>query len=412
MAIEVVIPTVGESVATVFIARWIAKEGDALAAGQPVLEIDSDKASMEVPAPAAGVLSKRLFEEGAEVAIGAVVALLSEVGASVSAPEPTAPAATEEPSRPAQSGPAARQVAAQAGVALSEVPGSGTRGRILSQDVRAAAEQAERAPNGNPGVVPPSVTSAAVASAAVSGGVTAPAPAATGALEEIVPMSPMRRTIARRLVEAQHTAAMLTTFNEVDCSAVMELRKRYQDRFQERHGLKVGFMSFFVKAAVEALKEFPAVNAEIRDDHIVYKRYYNIGVAVSGPKGLVVPVLRDADRLSFAKVEQGIGELAKKARDNKLALDDFKDGTFTISNGGVFGSLMSTPILNPPQVGILGMHAINDRPVGVNGQIVLRPMMYIALSYDHRIIDGREAVSFLKRIKELVEAPERILLEV
>ena len=205
---------------------------------------------------------------------------------------------------------------------------------------------------------------------------------------------------------------MLTTFNEVDCSAVMDLRKKYQDRFQERHGLKVGFMSFFVKAAVEALKEFPAVNAEIRDDHIVYKRYYNIGVAVSGPKGLVVPVLRDADRLSFAKVEQGIGDLAKKARDNKLTMDDFKEGTFTISNGGVFGSLMSTPILNPPQVGILGMHAINDRPVGVNGQIVLRPMMYVALSYDHRIIDGREAVSFLKRVKELVEAPERLLLEV
>ena len=412
MAIEVVIPTVGESVATVFIARWIAKEGDTLAAGAPVLEIDSDKASMEVPAPAAGVLSKRLFEEGAEVAIGAVVALLTEVGAVA---EPAAPVATAqavvaepaEPSRPAQSGPAARQVAAQAGVALNEVPGSGTRGRILSQDVRAAAEQADRAPNGNPGVVPP-----AVASAAVSGGVSAPAPAATGALEEIVPMTPMRRTIARRLVEAQHTAAMLTTFNEVDCSAVMELRKKYQDRFQERHGLKVGFMSFFVKAAVEALKEYPAVNAEIRDDHIVYKRYYNIGVAVSGPKGLVVPVLRQADRLSFAKVEQGIGELAKKARDNKLTLDDFKEGTFTISNGGVFGSLMSTPILNPPQVGILGMHAINDRPVGVNGEIVLRPMMYVALSYDHRIIDGREAVSFLKRVKELVEAPERLLLEV
>jgi len=408
MAIEVVIPTVGESVATVFIARWIAKEGDVLAAGAPVLEIDSDKASMEVPAPAAGVLTKRLFEEGAEVAIGAVVAHMSEGGA-VAEPVAAAPVAAEpaEPGRAAQSGPAARQVAAQAGVALNEVPGSGTRGRILSQDVRAAAEQAERAPNGNPGVVPP-----AVASAAVSGGVSAPAPAATGALEEIVPMTPMRRTIARRLVEAQHTAAMLTTFNEVDCSAVMDLRKKYQDRFQERHGLKVGFMSFFVKAAVEALKEFPAVNAEIRDDHIVYKRYYNIGVAVSGPKGLVVPVLRDADRLSFAKVEQGIGDLAKKARDNKLTMDDFKEGTFTISNGGVFGSLMSTPILNPPQVGILGMHAINDRPVGVNGQIVLRPMMYVALSYDHRIIDGREAVSFLKRVKELVEAPERLLLEV
>jgi 2-oxoglutarate dehydrogenase E2 component (dihydrolipoamide succinyltransferase) len=408
MAIEVVIPTVGESVATVFIARWIAKEGDVLAAGQPVLEIDSDKASMEVPAPAAGVLTRQLFEAGAEVAIGAVVAELGEVGA-VAAPAAAAASVVEaaEPGRAAQSGPAARQVAAQAGVALNEVPGSGTRGRILSQDVRAAAEQAERAPNGNPGVVPP-----AVASAAVSGGVSAPAPVASGALEEIVPMTPMRRTIARRLVEAQHTAAMLTTFNEVDCSAVMDLRKRYQDRFQERHGLKVGFMSFFVKAAVEALKEFPSVNAEIRGDHIVYKRYYNIGVAVSGPKGLVVPVLRDADRLSFAKVEQGIGDLAKKARDNKLSLDDFKEGTFTISNGGVFGSLMSTPILNPPQVGILGMHAINDRPVGVNGQIVLRPMMYVALSYDHRIIDGREAVSFLKRVKELVEAPERLLLEV
>ena len=225
-------------------------------------------------------------------------------------------------------------------------------------------------------------------------------------------MSPLRRTIARRLVEAQQTAAMLTTFNEVDMSEIMATRKRYQDQFVKRHGIKLGFMSFFVKATIEALKEFPAVNAEIDGTDMVYKNYYNIGVAVSGSKGLVVPVIRDADRLSFAETEKAIGALAGKARDNKLSIADFQDGTFTISNGGVFGSMMSTPILNPPQVGILGMHNILQRPVGVNGEVVLRPMMYLALSYDHRIIDGREAVSFLVRIKECIENPERILIEV
>jgi len=273
-------------------------------------------------------------------------------------------------------------------VDLEKVSGTGKKGRITRADVEAAAS-----------------------TAVAQGGQSAPAPSQTGPTER-VRMTPLRRTIARRLVEAQNTAAMLTTFNEVDMSQVMAVRKRYQDRFVKRHGIKLGFMSFFVKAAVEALKEFPAVNAEIDGDHVVYKRFYNIGVAVSGPKGLVVPVLRDADRLGFAETELGIRELALRARDNKLRVEDFKEGTFTISNGGVFGSLMSTPILNPPQVGILGMHAINQRPMGVDGGIELRPMMYLALSYDHRIIDGREAVGFLKRIKECVEAPERILIEV
>jgi 2-oxoglutarate dehydrogenase E2 component (dihydrolipoamide succinyltransferase) len=389
--VDVTIPRIGESITSVFIARWLKKPGQSVAEGEPLFEVDSDKASMEVPSPSAGVLTETLASDGDEVLIGAVVARI-DPAASASAPA-SAPAAVATPAAPAEvrAGPAARQEASKGGVDLQGVKGTGPRGRVTSDDVRR---------NDVPAVAP-----AAVAPATVS------ASSAPGAVER-VPMTPLRRTIARRLVEAQNTAAMLTTFNEVNMQPIMDLRKDYQDRFVKRHGLKLGFMSFFVKATIEALKEFPAVNAEIDGNDILYKNFYHIGVAVSGPKGLVVPVVRDADRMSFAQTEAAITELATKARDNKLRMEDFQHGTFTISNGGIFGSMMSTPILNPPQVGILGMHYIIERPIGENGQIVLRPMMYLALSYDHRIIDGREAVSFLVRVKECLEDPQRILLEV
>ncbi|MCP4810180.1 MAG: 2-oxoglutarate dehydrogenase complex dihydrolipoyllysine-residue succinyltransferase [Proteobacteria bacterium] len=388
--VELKIPQVGESIATVLISRWLKKPGDAVAAGEPVLEIDSDKASMEVPSSVAGVLVEAIGEEGDEVPILSVVARIDETAEVPAAAEATPAPETATPGA-APAGPAARAAAREADVDLTEVKGSGPKGRITRADVEKAAEQT---------------------TAVAQGGVAAPAPTQGTLPIERVRMTPLRRTIARRLVEAQNTAAMLTTFNEIDMGAVMDTRKRYQDQFVKRYGIKLGFMSFFVKATIEALKEYPAVNSEIDGDDVLYKRFYNIGVAVSGPKGLVVPVLKDADRLGFAETELAIKELAVRARDNKLRIGDFQDGTFTISNGGVFGSLMSTPILNPPQVGILGMHAINQRPMAYEGGIALRPMMYVALSYDHRIIDGREAVGFLKRIKECIEAPDRILLGV
>jgi 2-oxoglutarate dehydrogenase E2 component (dihydrolipoamide succinyltransferase) len=404
--IDVPIPQIGESITHVFVSRWIAQPGQAVKEGDGILELDSDKASMEVPAPVSGVLAETLAEEGDEIEIGAVVARIDETATASDASADAGDASDDEGAEdtsdsqaaadagssrkasadgPTRAGPAARQAASEKGVDLDSVKGTGPRGRVTRADV---------------------------SSAAASGGVQAPAPVDTSARTERVKMTPLRRTIARRLVEAQQTAAMLTTFNEVYMSAVMALRKRYQDVFVEKFDIKVGFMSFFVKAVIEGLKEYPAVNAEIDGDEIVYKNFYNIGVAVSGPKGLVVPVIRDVDQMSFAGVEQAIREVAIRARDNKLRLDDFKDGTFTISNGGVFGSMMSTPILNPPQVGILGMHNIVQRPVVVNGEVEARPMMYLALSYDHRIIDGREAVSFLVRVKECIEDPQRMLLEV
>lgn len=402
----VVVPTIGESISSAYISQWYKQVGEAVSEGDDLLEVDSDKASLAVPSPVSGVVVELVAEEGDEVPIGATIAYIDTTAtASAPAPDPAqaaSPAAVEDAgegraatpsSKGPQTGPAARQVAASTGVDVASVTGSGVRGRVLSKDVEAAAQS-----------------------------VPAPAPAPqppvdnTARTERVV-MTPLRRTIARRLVEAQQTAAMLTTFNEIDMSRVMGLRKQYQDRFVKKNGRKLGFMSFFVKAVIEALKEFPAVNAEIdtsdpKKPAVIYKHYYNIGVAVSTKRGLMVPVVRDADRLSFAETEAAIGALAERGRDGKLTLDDFKDGTFTISNGGVFGSLMSTPILNPPQVGILGMHTIQRRPVAVGDKVEIRPMMYVALSYDHRIIDGREAVSFLVRIKECVENPERILLEV
>ena len=385
--LEVNIPQIGESITTVFISQWLKQPGDTVAEGDPLLEIDSDKASMELPAPAAGVLVEQLAAEGDEVAVGALIARLDPSGEVPVVAKTASPATAVMVDAEVRAGPAARRKAGQQGVDLADVQGSGPRGRIVSGDVAQ--------PRGG------DASSLPVERTVESDGRT-----------ERVRMSPLRRTIGRRLVEAQHTAAILTTFNEVDMTAIMALRKQYQERFVAAHGIKLGFMSFFVKAVIEGLKEFPAVNAEIDGSDILYKKYYNVGVAVSGPKGLVVPVLRDADQLSFAEVEQGIAGLAGRARDNKLTLADFKDGTFTVSNGGVFGSMLSTPILNPPQVGILGMHNIIQRPVGVDGRIELRPMMYLALSYDHRIIDGREAVQFLVRVKECIEAPDRILYEV
>lgn len=404
---ELKVPQIGESVATAFIAQWFKKPGEYVEEGETIMEVDSDKASLEVPSPVSGVVLELVADEGDEVGVGSTIAWIdtaAERPAGATAPaaaaEPVAPdAAASDAARQAtpsakgpQTGPAARQAAASTGVDVRSVEGTGVRGRVTAEDVRRQASSSPAAP--------------------ASGGV----PDNSARTERVV-MTPLRRTIARRLVEAQHTAAMLTTFNEVDLTAVKAIRKQYQDLFVKKYGRKLGFMSFFVKAAVEALKEFPAVNAEIDESDpnrpaVIYKNYYNIGVAVSTDRGLMVPVVRDADRLSFAETEAAIGELAARGRDGKLRLDDFKDGTFTISNGGVFGSLMSTPILNPPQVGILGMHTIQERPVGVNGSIELRPMMYLALSYDHRIIDGRGAVSFLKRIKDLLEAPERMLIEV
>lgn len=395
MATELKIPQVGESIPSVFIAGFAVSVGYYVSAGDTVLEIDSDKASMGVPSPVSGVVTELIGDDGDEVEIGTVVARIDESQAKGDAPAVAAPAVPDvsdvsdgSPGGPA--GPAARQAASEKGVDLTTVAGTGKRGRILSSDVDGGQQ----------------------AAAVANGGMAQPAPAPSERRVERVKMSPLRRTIARRLVQAQQEAALLTTFNEVDMSGILALRKSYQDAFVKKNGFKLGFMPFFVKACVEALKEFPATNAEIDGNEILYKRYYNIGVAVSGPKGLTVPVLRDADRLSMAQTEGGIRELATRARDNELTMDDFKDGTFTISNGGVFGSLMSTPIINPPQVAILGMHAMQQRPVAVGNNIELRPMMYLALSYDHRIIDGREAVSFLVRVKQLVEAPERILLEV
>jgi 2-oxoglutarate dehydrogenase E2 component (dihydrolipoamide succinyltransferase) len=418
------VPALGESVREATLGAWKRAEGDHVDADEPLVEVESEKATLEVPSPGAGVLTKILRQAGETVAVGEVIAEIDQMaaGAQVAAGAQAAPAAeAAKPPRPAErdgngapapaplapadggglrAPPSARRALAESGLQPSEVKPTGRGGRISKQDVARALEERAHTPEVTPPAPLPEVGEVP------SGRVT------DGARERAVPMSPLRRTVARRLVEAQHTAAILTTFNEIDMTAVLALRERHQERFTKQHGVKLGFMSFFVKAAIEALKAFPAVNAEIRGSDIVYKDHYDIGVAVGGGKGLVVPVVRDADRLSFAELEKTIGELAARARDNKLTLAELEGGTFTISNGGVYGSLLSTPILNPPQSGILGLHAIQKRPVVVGGEIAVRSMMYVALSYDHRLVDGREAVSCLVRIKECVEDPERILLEV
>ncbi len=417
MSVEIKVPTLGESVTEATVAKWFKAQGEAVAADEPLVELETDKVTVEVNAPVNGTISEITVAEGNEVEVGALLGFMEEgeapaAGAAQAAPaeparggngaaEPEAAApAGGEGEAPAGTGPAARKAAREGGVDLGTVEGTGPKGNITKADVAGA----QPAPS-------PAEPTAEEARAPAGEPTTPPPPPGRGG-EERVKMTRLRKRIAERLKEAQNTAAMLTTFNEVDMSAIMELRQRHQDAFVKKHGLKLGFMSFFVKAAIEALKAYPAVNAEIDGDEIVYKHYYDIGVAVSTESGLVVPVVRGADQMSFATIERTINDLGQKARDGKLAMEDLMGGTFSISNGGVFGSMMSTPILNPPQVGILGMHKTMQRPMVMeDGRLEARPMMYLALSYDHRIIDGREAVSFLVRVKECIEDPERMLLD-
>jgi 2-oxoglutarate dehydrogenase E2 component (dihydrolipoamide succinyltransferase) len=410
MSVEIKVPSVGESITEGTIARWLKPNGAAVKANEPVCELETDKATTEVMAPSSGRLAITAAE-GQKVTIGAVIGQIEE-GAAASAPSPSpesaarrdgdsqAPAAREKILSPA-----ARQLAATEGIEPSQLTGSGRGGRVIKEDVLAHLQQrgtAEPPLAPLPTPPPPPAPARIVAESKPSG----------DRRERRERMTPIRARIAERLLTAQQNAAILTTFNEADLSAVMALRTKYKESFQKKHDVGLGFMSFFVKASIEALRAFPAVNAFIDGNDIVYHDYYDIGVAVSTEKGLMVPVLRNTEQLSFAGIEKGIAELAQKARDGKITVADLQGGTFTITNGGIFGSMLSTPILNPPQSAILGMHAIQKRPVAVNDQVVIRPMMYLALSYDHRLIDGRNAVSFLVRIKECLESPERLLLEV
>jgi 2-oxoglutarate dehydrogenase E2 component (dihydrolipoamide succinyltransferase) len=393
MASLITVPALGESVSEATVAKWFKAVGDAVTSGEPLVELETDKVTVEVPAPASGVLASIDAPAGSNVGVGAQLGTVDAKAGAAPAPKPAAapaPAAVAPAPAPvaAPPMPAAQRMAAENKLDAASIPGTGKDGRVTKGDVIAHLEKPVAAP------VAPAV----------------PRPPQAG--EERVRMTRLRKRIAERLKEAQNTAAMLTTFNEVDMTALLALRNQYKDGFEKKHGVRMGFMSFFVKACIVGLKEFPAVNGEIDGDDLVYKNHYDIGVAVGTPQGLVVPVVRGADQLSFAEVEKTISGLGKKARDGKLGLEDLTGGTFTISNGGVYGSLMSTPILNPPQSGILGMHKVQERPMVVNGQIVARPMMYLALSYDHRIIDGREAVSFLVRVKECIEDPQRILLDI
>ena len=434
MAVELRVPEVGESITEVQIGSWFKKGGEAVERDEALVEIESDKATLELPAPVSGILSKVLKKKGEMAKIGDLIAEIGENGAAkpaaksagakppaaaTPAPRPaagTTPApatpprvathpapATSTPATPRGAEPrvmpSARRALAENDLGVADVAPSGPGGRVLKEDV---LDRLASRPAG-----------AAASKPAVSRGVAPPAsarPSDTERVEEAVPMSPMRLRIAERLKEAQNTAALLTTFNEIDMTQVITLREELREAFQERFGVKLGFMSFFVKASIDALMQFPQVNAEVRAKEIVYRNYYDIGIAVGGGKGLVVPVLRNAEQMSFAEIEIAIADFAARARENKLSLDELKGGTFTISNGGVYGSLLSTPIVNPPQSGILGLHAIQKRPVVVNDEIAVRPMMYVAVTYDHRVIDGRESVAFLKHIKELVEHPARMLL--
>ncbi|MGP3698250.1 2-oxoglutarate dehydrogenase complex dihydrolipoyllysine-residue succinyltransferase [Rhodobacter sp. NSM] len=408
--IDVMVPALGESVSEATVSTWFKKPGDTVAQDEMLCELETDKVSVEVPAPAAGVLAEILVTEGTTVAAGAKLALISSDGKGVAAapkaeaPKAQAPKAEAAPA-PAQKkdvedAPSAKKAMAEAGLSSDAVQGTGRDGRVMKEDVARAVAAAGA-----------SASSAPAAPAAQPALPRQPVPADDAAREERVKMTRLRQTIARRLKEAQNTAAMLTTYNEVDMSGVMALRNEYKDAFEKKHGVKMGFMSFFVKACCHALKEVPEVNAEIDGTDIVYKNYVHMGVAVGTPSGLVVPVVRDADLMGFAQIEKKIAELGLRARDGKLSMAEMQGGSFTISNGGVYGSLMSSPILNPPQSGILGMHKIQDRPVVEKGQIVIRPMMYLALSYDHRIVDGKGAVTFLVRVKEALEDPRRLLLD-
>jgi len=404
-AIQVEVPTVGESISEVQIGQWLKAEGDWVNSGEDLVEIETEKASVQIPAPASGFLRNISKQEEEFANVGDVIAAIEpgEKPAEVSsgASSPAAPSASSQASSPEASGfvmPAAQRLLDEHGLSASQVPARGPGGRLLKEDVLAFVREQKSSPALPTPPTSRSETSLVTNDSELRG-------------EEIKPLSMLRRTIAARLVEAQQTAALLTTFNEIDMDPVMKIRKKYKDQFLERHGVKLGFMSFFAKAAVEALRRYPAVNAEIRGDDVVYRHYQDIGVAIGGGKGLVVPVLRNVERMSFADVEQSIGNFARQAGENRLQPTDLIGGTFTISNGGVYGSLLSTPIVNPPQSGILGLHSIQQRPVALDGNVVIRPMMYVALTYDHRIVDGREAVGFLKTIKDVIEDPARLFLE-
>ncbi len=406
MMIELKVPAVGESITEVEIGGWLKAEGATVAKDEPVAMIETEKATVELPAPADGTITKLLKKQGETAKVGETIAHLeagkTEPATAVkSAPAPSAPA-EKSSSELAKATPLAKRVLAEHDLRAEEVPATGPGGKVSKKDVLQHVEQLQKE------------KAAAPAASAENIVPSTPAPkTGTGAREEqVVRMSLLRRTIAKRLVEAQHTAALLTTFNEVDMSAVLAFRQQYQEAFQKKYGIKLGFMSFFVKAVIDGLKQFPLLNAEIRDTDVVYHNYHDIGLAVSTDRGLVVPVLPDADRLSFAEIEQAVADFAKRARDGKIKPEELTGGTFTITNGGVFGSLLSTPLVNPPQSGILGMHTIQERPIAVAGQVVIRPMMYVALTYDHRIVDGKEAVQFLRRVKETVENPARMLLEI
>jgi 2-oxoglutarate dehydrogenase E2 component (dihydrolipoamide succinyltransferase) len=405
MHAEILVPTLGESITEATVARWLKQPGEAVARDEPVVELETDKVTLEIPAPAAGTLGEIKAAEGSNVPVGAVLGIIADGAAASPLPNPPPPPGegSERVGASGQavaaaalerSGPAVRKLVAETGVSPDAITPTGRGGRITKSDViTAQARPAAPAPAPVPAARPPAPS------------------AIPGERETRVRMTRLRRRIAERLKEAQNAAAMLTTFNEIDMSAAIAARERWREPFEKKHGVRLGFMSIFVKAAIVALKEFPAVNAEIDGDDIVYKNHYDIGVAVGTEQGLVVPVVRDADRMGFAYIEQAIAELGRKARDGKLSIEDLSGGTFTISNGGVYGSLLSTPILNPPQSAILGMHKIERRPIAVGDKIEIRPMMYVAVSYDHRIIDGREAVSFLVRLKECVEDPSRILFD-
>jgi 2-oxoglutarate dehydrogenase E2 component (dihydrolipoamide succinyltransferase) len=418
VATEIVVPALGESVTTATVARWIKQQGETVSADEPLVELETDKVTIEVPAPAAGVLTDVAVKDGDTVAVGALLGAIKESPGAVPAgrpdqktekakaidagPEQPKPredatpvkAAAAKPAADAPLAPSVRRLAAETGIDASAVPGTGKDGRVTKGDMLAAIERAAAQPT---------------PVAAVQ--MRAPSPADDAAREERVRMTRLRQTIARRLKDAQNTAAMLTTFNEVDMTHVMALRTQYRDLFEKKHGIKLGFMGFFVRACVQALKEIPAVNAEIDGTDIVYKNYYHIGIAVGTERGLVVPVVRDCDQKSIAEIEKAIADFGRRARDGSLKIEELQGGTFSITNGGIYGSLMSTPILNAPQSGILGMHKIQERPMVVAGKIEARPMMYLALSYDHRIVDGREAVTFLVRVKESLEEPARLVLD-
>ena len=418
--VEIRVPTLGESVTEATIGRWFKKAGDAVAVDEPLVELETDKVTIEVPAPSAGTLGEITAKDGETVAVGALLGQITEGGAPAaakpaaapakaaaappaaavaSAPAPAAPkVADKAPPTDAPLAPSVRKIATESGIDASTVPGSGKDGRVTKGDMLAAIEKAASAPT------PVNQPAAAVQ-------VRAPSPADDAAREERVKMTRLRQTIARRLKDVQNTAAMLTTFNEVDMSHIMAMRAQYKDVFEKKHGSKLGFMGFFTKACVQALKDIPAANAEIDGTDLIYKNYYHIGVAVGTDKGLVVPVVRDCDHKSIADIEKSIADFGRRARDGQLKIDEMQGGTFTITNGGIYGSLMSTPILNAPQSAILGMHKIQDRPVAIGGKVEIRPMMYLALSYDHRVIDGKEAVTFLVRVKESLEDPARLVLD-